>query len=86
DIYEKYDIKDVERLIGMKIPQEVVEGFEPDPTIRRRDQEELKLKSEHKKVEVKRAKKSYKKPDAAKKTPSVKKAVTSKKRKTTKRD
>ena len=49
DIYEKYDIKDIERVIGMKIPKDVVEGFEPDPTIRRKDQDELKLKSEHKK-------------------------------------
>ncbi|MEA1983196.1 MAG: DEAD/DEAH box helicase, partial [Campylobacterota bacterium] len=32
DIYEKYDIKDVEKLIGQKIPQETVDGFEPDPT------------------------------------------------------
>lgn len=86
DIYEKYDIRDVERLIGMKIPQEVVAGFEPDPTIRRKDQEELKLKSEHKKVEAKRVRKPYKKPEKTKKTPSVKKPTTAKKRKTTKRD
>ncbi|MEK6659801.1 MAG: C-terminal helicase domain-containing protein, partial [Campylobacterota bacterium] len=86
DIYEKYDIKDVERLIGMKIPQEVVKGFEPDPTIRRKDQEELNLKSEHKKVEAKRVRKPYKKPDTAKKDASYKKPVTTKKRKTTKRD
>ena len=79
DIYEKYDIKDVERLIGIKIPQETIEGFEPDPTIRRLDQDEIKLKSEHKKVEVKRAKKPYKKPESPKK-------ATTKKRKTTKRD
>jgi ATP-dependent RNA helicase RhlE len=78
DIYEKYDIKDIERLIGQKIPKEVVEGFEPDPNIRRKDQDELKLKSEHKKVEKKRvrtpAKKAFVKP------------VSKKKRKTTKRD
>nr|WP_321266183.1 DEAD/DEAH box helicase [uncultured Sulfurimonas sp.] len=75
DIYDKYDIKDVERLIGQKIPQEVVEGFEPDPTIRRKDQDEVKLKSEHKKPEKKRpAKKTYVKP------------TSKKKRKTTKRD
>lgn len=79
DIYEKYDIKSIERLIGMKIPQEVVEGFEPDPSIRRKDQDEIKLKSEHKKVEKSRPKKTYKKPDASKK-------VSTKKRKTTKRD
>ncbi|EQB35606.1 DEAD/DEAH box helicase [Sulfurimonas hongkongensis] len=76
DIYEKYDIRDVERLIGQKIPQETVEGFEPDPTIRRKDQDELKLKSEHKKQEVKRdRKKAYIKPTSKKK-----------KKKTTKRD
>ncbi|WP_294961814.1 DEAD/DEAH box helicase [Sulfurimonas sp.] len=75
DIYDKYDIKDVERLIGQKIPQKVVEGFEPDPTIRRKDQDELKLKSEHKKVEQKHVrKKAFVKP------------VSKKKRKTTKRD
>ncbi len=75
DIYEKYDIKDIERLIGQKIPQEVVEGFEPDPTIRRKDQDELKLKSEHKKQEKKFVrKKAFVKP------------LSKKKRKTTKRD
>ncbi len=75
DIYEKYDIKEIERLIGMKIPQETVEGFEPDPSIRRKDQDELKLKSEHKKVEKKHVrKKAFVKP------------VSKKKRKTTKRD
>jgi len=60
DIYEKYDMKDIERLIGQKIPQETVEGFEPDPTIRRKDQDELKLKSEHKKPEAKRVTKKKK--------------------------
>jgi len=75
DIYEKYDVKDIERLIGQKIPQETVEGFEPDPNIRRKDQDELKLKSEHKKVEKKFVrKKAFIKP------------VSKKKRKTTKRD
>jgi ATP-dependent RNA helicase RhlE len=73
DIYEKYDIKDIERVIGKKIPKETVAGFEPDPTIRREDREEVKLKSEHKKPEEKRFKKS------------TKKAPTQKKRKTTKR-
>jgi len=72
DIYEKYDIKAIEKLIGMKIPKETVEGFEPDPTIRRKDQDEVKLKSEHKKVEQKRAKKPYKKPVAAKKRKTTK--------------
>ena len=91
DIYEKYDIKEIEKLIGMKIPQDTVEGYEPDPTIRRKDQEELKLKSEHKKQATKKAsKKSYKKPEAkvSDKT-DYKKPVakaTKKKRKTTKRD
>ncbi len=88
DIYEKYDIKAIEKLIGMKIPQETVEGFAPDPTIRRKDQDEITLKSEHKKAETKRAKKPYKKPQKAQKSEkgeSYKKPVTTKKRKTTKR-
>jgi len=82
DIYEKYDVRDIERVIGMKIPQEVVEGFEPDPTIRRKDAEDLKLKSEHKKPEKKRVR-HYNKNTSGVET---KKTRTSKKRKTTKRD
>ena len=35
------NIKDIERLIGQKIPKDVVEGFEPDPNIRRKDMREL---------------------------------------------
>jgi ATP-dependent RNA helicase RhlE len=85
DIYEKHDIRSIEKVIGMKIPQETVAGFEPDPTIRRKDQDEVKLKSEHKKPEVKRFKKALTKPSGAKKE-TTKKAPTSKKRKTTKRD
>ena len=85
DIYEKHDIRSIEKVIGMKIPQETVAGFEPDPTIRRKDQDEVKLKSEHKKPEVKRFKKAPTKPSGAKKE-TTKKAPTSKKRKTTKRD
>jgi ATP-dependent RNA helicase RhlE len=81
DIYEKYDIRDIERVIGMKIPKESIEGFEPDPTIRRADADEVKLKSEHKKAEVKRV---------FKKSPSmariIEKRTNTKKRKTTKRD
>jgi ATP-dependent RNA helicase RhlE len=61
DIYEKYDIKDIERLIGQKIPKETVEGFEPDPNARRKDIEDVKLKSEHKKEDKKPRKKHYKK-------------------------
>ena len=56
DIYEKYDIKNIERVIGKKIAKEVVEGFEPDPNIRRKDQDEIKLKSEHKASKIKRRK------------------------------
>jgi ATP-dependent RNA helicase RhlE len=85
DVYEKHDIRDIERLIGMKIPQETIEGFEPDPNMRRKDQDEVKLKSEHKKAEVKRIRKAYVKPDKNKKEASYKKPVTTKKRKTTKR-
>lgn len=73
DIYEKYDIKEIEKVIGMKIPKETVGGFEPDPNIRRKDIDEVKLKSEHKKEPVKRFKKA------------VKKTTPQKKRKTTKR-
>ncbi|MCF6331495.1 MAG: DEAD/DEAH box helicase [Sulfurimonas sp.] len=61
DIYDKYDIKDIERLIGQKILKEVVEGFEPDPNIRRKDVEDVKIKSEHKKEGKKPTKKHYKK-------------------------
>jgi ATP-dependent RNA helicase RhlE len=85
DIYEKYDIKDVERLIGQKIPQETVEGFEPDPTIRRKDIDEVKLKAEHKRPTAKKER-SYNKNTSS--TPATKKQlkVSKKKRKTTKRD
>ncbi|MGE0737940.1 DEAD/DEAH box helicase [Sulfurimonas sp.] len=85
DVYEKHDIRSIEKVIGMKIPKETVAGFEPDPAIRRKDQDEVKLKSEHKKPEVKRFKKAPTKPSGAKKE-TTKKAPTSKKRKTTKRD
>lgn len=82
DIYEKYDIKEIERLIGVKIPKEVVEGFEPDPNIRRKDVDEVKLKSEHKKQEQKRVHKKA----APKKVTAKSLKVAKKKRKTTKRD
>jgi len=80
DIYDKYDVKEIERLIGIQIPKELVEGFEPDPNIRRKDEDEVKLKSEHKKAVVKRH---------TKKAPvkiTAKLLKTKKKRKTTKRD
>ena len=77
DIYEKYDIKDIEKLIGEKIPQEVVEGFEPDPNIRRKDVDEVKLKAEHKKSDTKKVR-HYNKNTTG--------MVSKKKRKTTKRD
>ena len=80
DIYEKYDIKEIERVIGQKIVQETVEGFEPDPTIRRKDIEDVKLKSEHKKPDKKKARQYNKN------TSTFAKTKTSKKRKTTKRD
>lgn len=81
DVYEKFEIRDIEKLIGQKIDKETVEGFEPDPNIRRKDIDEVKLKSEHKKQE----KKFVSKKQAVKKTTatSLKRA---KKRKTTKRD
>ncbi len=77
DIYEKYDIKDIEKLIGQKIPQETVEGFEPDPNIRRKDVDEVKLKAEHKKTENKKVRQYNKNTTGM---------VSKKKRKTTKRD
>ena len=80
DIYEKYDVRDIEKVIGQKIPQEVVEGFEPDPTIRRKDADDLKLKSEHKKPEKKRVR------HYNKNTSGVVTKKTTKKRRTTKRD
>jgi len=85
DIYEKYDIRDVERLIGEKIPKEVVEGFEPDPTIRRKDVDEVKLKAEHKKASGKKERKYNKNTSNAPLSRKQQK-VTKKKRKTTKRD
>ena len=85
DIYEKYDIKDIEKLIGQKIPQESVEGFEPDPKIRRKDIDELKLKAEHKRPTAKKERKYNK--NTSNVPPSRKQIkVTKKKRKTTKRD
>jgi len=81
DIYEKYDIKDIEKLIGQKIPQEVVEGFEPDPNIRRKDIDEVKLKAEHQREAKKFVKKAAPKKVTAKSLKTAKK-----KRKTTKRD
>ncbi len=85
DIYEKYDIRDIERLIGQKIPQETVEGFEPDPNIRRKDIDEVKLKAEHKRASTKKARQYNKNTSSA---PKTRKQVTAtkKKRKTTKRD
>ena len=77
DIYEKCDIKDIEKLIGQKIPQETVEGFEPDPNIRRKDVDEVKLKAEHKKTENKKVRQYNKNTTGM---------VSKKKRKTTKRD
>jgi ATP-dependent RNA helicase RhlE len=84
DIYEKYEIRDIEKLIGQKIPKDVVEGFEPDPNIRRKDVDEVKLKAEHKR-ESKKFVKHTKEPKkvTAKSLKSLKKK---KKRKTTKRD
>ena len=73
DIYERYDIRQVEKIIEQKIPQEILEGFEPDPSLKREERESVKLKSEYKNQYDKR------KP---KKKPQQK----NKKRKTTKRD
>ena len=72
DIYERSEIKKIEKLISKKIKKETLEGFEPNPNKRRIDKDEIKLKNEHKQ-DTKR----YKKP---------KKTAKQKKRKTTKRD
>ncbi len=85
DIYEKYDIREIEKLIGQKIEQDVVEGFEPDPKIRRKDIDEVKMKSEHKKPTSKKERKYNKNTSTVPKTKKQMK-VTKKKRKTTKRD
>lgn len=85
DIYEKYDIKDIEKLIGQKIPQDVVEGFEPDPTIRRKDVDEVKLKAEHKQANVKKER-AYNKNTTGMAQTRKQSTVTKKKRRTTKRD
>lgn len=85
DVYEKYDIRDIEKLIGQKIPQEEVEGFEPDPNIRRKDVDEVKLKAEHKRPTAKKERQYNKNTSSV---PLTRKQVkiTKKKRKTTKRD
>ena len=85
DIYEKFDIRDIEKLIGQKIPQDVVEGFEPDPTIRRKDVDEVKLKAEHKRSSGKKERKYNTNTSSVPQTRKQVKA-TKKKRKTTKRD
>jgi len=85
DIYEKYDIRDIEKLIGEKIPQEEVEGFEPDPNIRRKDVDEVKLKAEHKRSSAKKERQYNKNTSSVPKTRKQVKE-TKKKRKTTKRD
>ncbi len=72
DIYERYDIREVEKIIDQKIPQIELEGFEIDPTLKREDREKIKLKSEYQnQYQRKRPKK---------------KPLKQKKRKTTKRD
>ena len=85
DIYEKYDIRDIEKLIGQKIPQDTVEGFEPDPTIRRKDVDEVKLKAEHKRAPAKKER-QYNKNTSSVPVTRKQTKVTKKKRKTTKRD
>ena len=85
DIYEKYDVRGIEKLIGEKIPQETVEGFEPDPTIRRKDVDELKLKAEHKNPHAKKERSYSKNTSKVPPTRKQQRAAT-KKRKTTKRD
>jgi ATP-dependent RNA helicase RhlE len=85
DIYEKYDMKDIEKLIGQKIPTEVVEGFEPDPNIRRKDVDEVKLKAEHKRSSGKKER-QYNKNNSNRPATKKQSIASKKKRKTTKRD
>jgi ATP-dependent RNA helicase RhlE len=85
DIYEKYEMKDIEKLIGQKIPQEVVEGFEPDPNIRRKDVDEVKLKAEHKRSSDKKER-QFNKNNSNRPETKKQSIATKKKRKTTKRD
>ena len=72
DIYERLEIRKIEKIIQQKIPQEILKGFEPDPTRKREEREEIKLKSEYKNQYTKKRFKPKKKQ--------------TKKRKTTKRD
>lgn len=81
DIYEKFDIREIEKVIGQKIPQDTVEGFEPDPSIRRKDVDDRVLKSEHKKPQKKKERQYNKNTSKL-----AKEKTTKKKRKTTKRD
>ena len=72
DIYERFDIRKIEKIIEQKILQEELEDFPIDPTLKREDRAEVKLKSEYKnQYQRKRPKK---------------KTTKQKKRKTTKRD
>ena len=72
DVYERYDIRQIEKIIEEKIPQEILKGFEPDPTRKREEREAVKLKSEYKNQYQKRR-------------PKKKQPAKTKKRKTTKR-
>jgi ATP-dependent RNA helicase RhlE len=88
DVYDKFEIKGVEKLIGIKINKDTVDGFEPDPNKRRKDEEEVILKSEHKRPEDKKRAKAKEGAKITAKLLKTKKKLqkTSKKRKTTKRD
>jgi ATP-dependent RNA helicase RhlE len=72
DIYERHDIRKIEKIIEQKIPQEILKDFEPDPNLKREDKKEIKLKSEYKNQYQRKRPKQ--------------KSKTTKKRKTTKRD
>ena len=72
DIYERYDIRQIEKIIEEKIPQEILKGFEPDPARKHEEREAVKLKSEYKNQYQKRR-------------PKKKQSAKTKKRKTTKR-
>lgn len=94
DVDERFEIKRIEKLIGIKIPKESVKGFEADPQIRRKDKDEVTPKSEHKQAQKRPAAKktALRQPAEKKKIEKQKiekkvspKPATTKKRKTKKR-
>jgi ATP-dependent RNA helicase RhlE len=67
-------LKDIEKLIKRKIPQERVEGFEPDPTIR---PEPVKKKSNSRKTNRSRAPQKDKKPASSRSSRNARRSTRS---------